>query len=178
MMKSLKSFAKKWYSRILVKFSSTNEGKLAEAAQVAPPRTKAIICHRSVLYWIYKAGLITKQKFNQIQQSTRADQWSTVLANNTYTPVLNFPQGLANVPRGAIIGFIDPSMLQHSMVVVGHDNGEAYVAGVNNVNVLTENDAFRVGIKHAVVTANQFKPLNPHTQVYWVDVDTVVARLP
>lgn len=156
---------------------STNADRLALAAQSAPP-AEIIICHNSVLYWMKEAGLITQGKFDQLQQNTPAGGWDAVLANRSDTLVQHYPQGLANLPRGAVIGFIDPLMLQHSMVVVGHDNGATYIAGVNNLNVLTLSAAEKVGAKFAVVTDNQLKPLAQGMQVYWVDVDTLLARLP
>ena len=94
---------------------STNADRLALAAQSAPP-AEIIICHNSVLYWMKEAGLITQGKFDQLQQNTPAGGWDAVLANRSDTLVQHYPQGLANLPRGAVIGFIDPLMLQHSMV--------------------------------------------------------------
>jgi len=44
---------------------STSGERLATAAQKAPP-AGTIICHNSVLYWMEAAGLINKDKFNQI----------------------------------------------------------------------------------------------------------------
>ena len=129
-----------------------------------------------------EAKLITQDKFDHLQHNIPAGGWDKVLVNHKDTPVQNYPQGLATLPPGAIIGFIDPLILQHSMVVVDHDdNGETYVAGVNNLNVITLSIAEEVGVNHAVVTTNQLKPLAQLAQgmqVNWVDIDTLLSRLP
>lgn len=195
MLKTLKSYVKKCKSKVLrkvkrctskvwVTFSIRNSGKLLEAALAPPPRNKIQTCHNAVLYWIKKAGLITQGKFDQIERGTKAGSWDAVLANNNDNLVQNFPQGLANVPCGAIIGFFEPSwipgqrVLQHSMVVVKHKNGNTYVAGVNNLNVVTGNLAAKIKTNYAVVKDHDFNPIAQNVEVRWVDINTLLQRLP
>ena len=175
MLKSLKWFFKRFFKSKQTGSTTTNGEKLEEAAR-APPQ--AAICHNSVLYWIKEAGFISKKKFKQIQKKTEPGTWDRILAHrNPDNLVQNFPQGLADLPTGAIIGFIDPMMLQHSMVVVGEDNGETYVAGVNNLNVLYPNVAAQYGVNYALVTVDKLKPLNQDMEVYWVHIDTVLEKI-
>ena len=156
----------------------SNAQKLATAARSAPEEEGIVICHHAVLYWMKEAGLIDQNKVDQIKLNTPPTQWDQILARSTDAQVQNYPGGLASLTRGAIIGFIDHGLLQHSMVFVGAENGKAYVAGVNNLNVLNLSTANRVGPLYALVTDNQLKPLEQGKQVHWVDVDTVLARLP
>ena len=155
---------------------ATNGERLAAAAKSAPDGI--MICHNSVLYWIKQAGLISQARFDRIQQTTPAGGWDQVLCNGNDTQVQNYPNGLSALSPGTIIGFIDPMMLQHSMVVIGHENGRTGVTGVNNLNVLDISIAEKVGTNYALVTDNQLKPLTQGMQVHWVDVTTVLARLP